>query len=490
MSKDDQELESTQGVNLDAVDRAAPAEAPRIEDASELSPYDELVARLMSGPLDVTRFADAVERQEAADAADTLEDLEGDEAAEVLVKMEAQAAADALAEMERPLAARVIEDLVDEENIAYASRLLGLMADDDAVDLLQEIDDKHREALLNRLPYAQVIKLRQLLGYDSESAGGIMTTDYVALRSDMTVGQAIELVRGTSIPEDLHHLLVTRPDGTLMGLLGLRDLIVHSPEERISDLVDESVDAINVNMDREAVADAFDRYDYAILPVVDSAGRLMGVITFDDVFDILQQEQTEDVQKVVGAGAEEAVYSTLSEKIKSRFPWLLVNLFTSTVAAIVVLQFDELISELAILAVLMPVIANQAGNAGQQSLAVTLRGIVLDQVRTRRVWPLLVREAAVGAFNGLVGGVLVGLGLGLFSTLVKGASWQLGLVAAIAMAVSLALGCFVGSSMPILMRRLGFDPATGSTIFLTMTTDTISFFTFLSLAQLLSGWLL
>jgi magnesium transporter len=184
------------------------------------------------------------------------------------------------------------------------------------------------------------------------------------------------------------------------------------------------------------------------------------------------------------------VYSPLSEKIKSRFPWLLVNLCTSTVAAVVVLQFEDLITELAILAVLMPVIANQAGNAGQQSLAVTLRGIVLDQIRTGRVGPLILREAVVGLFNGIIGGVLVGIGLALFASTVDGASWRLGLVAAIAMSISLSLGCFVGSAMPILIRRFGLDPATGSTIFLTMTTDTMSFVTFLSLARILSKWLL
>jgi magnesium transporter len=210
----------------------------------------------------------------------------------------------------------------------------------------------------------------------------------------------------------------------------------------------------------------------------------------DDVIDIIRAEQTEDVQRAVGAGAREAVYSPLKVKVRSRFPWLLINLFTSTVAAVVVLMFSDLFEELAILAALMPVIANQAGNAGQQSLAVTLRGIVLHEVRPERVWPLLAREASVGLINGIIGGLLVGIGLALFGEFVTGASWRIGVVAAIAMMASLSIGCFVGSSMPILIRRVGLDPATGSTIFLTMTTDTVSFLTFLGTASMLQQWLL
>ena len=156
----------------------------------------------------------------------------------------------------------------------------------------------------------------------------------------------------------------------------------------------------------------------------------------------------------------------------------------------VVLQFEDLIAELAVLAVLMPIIANQAGNAGQQALAVTLRGIVLDEVRAARILPLLLREAAVGAINGLVGGTIIGVTVSLLGWLkISDASWELGIVAAISMAIALAIGCFAGSSIPLFMRRYGFDPAHGSSIFLTMITDSMSFFTFLGCANVLWNWL-
>jgi magnesium transporter len=195
---------------------------------------------------------------------------------------------------------------------------------------------------------------------------------------------------------------------------------------------------------------------------------------------------------MVGAGKEEAVFSTTAEKFKSRLPWLIVNLFTSSLAAIVVIQFAEILDAIWILAAIMPVIANQAGNAGQQSLAVTLRGIVLDQVRPQTVRSLIFREGLVGFLNGTCNGILVGGIVALLEWfLVPGTNaWGLGAVVAIAMTVALTVGCVVGTSVPLLLRRFGADPATASTIFLTMVTDSFSFFTFLGLAMLLQNWFL
>ena len=227
-------------------------------------------------------------------------------------------------------------------------------------------------------------------------------------------------------------------------------------------------------------------------PVIAAAmhNALVDGLQVDDVIEIIRAESTEDAQRMVGAGKEELVYSTALEKLKGRFPWLFVNLITSSLAAIVVLQFEGLIAEIAILAVLMPVIANQAGNAGQQSLAVTLRGIVLDQVRPNKAMPLILREFLVGVINGMIGGVIVGVVIGIGALLSGQVSWQLGIVAGLAMTAALAIGTITGSSLPIIMRRLGFDPATASTIFLTMVTDSMSFFVFLGLAALMQSWLI
>jgi len=463
-----------------------------IEDPTLESPEDLRVAELLAcgdEEIDLPALAEAVEAQEPADAADTIEALEEEHRGDVLGEMEEEAAAEALSYMQKPLAVGIVEELV-EDDISLAGRLLGLMEPDDATDLLQALDDERRERLLALINHESAIKLRKLMTFDEESAGGMMTTDCLILREGMTVSQATESIRATDVAEDATHAFVLDRKGHLTGIIALRRLLIARPNEPVDAIMEREVDAIPPHLDREAVAHEFERYDYQVLPVVDREKRLLGMVTVDDVIDIIRAEHTEDAQRVVGAGAEEGVNSSVAEKLRGRLPWLLVNLFTSAMAAIVVLNFESLIAELAILAVLMPVIANQAGNAGQQSLAVTLRGLVLNEVQVGRVRALLRRETTVGMINGLIGGTVVGGLLAVVGMFGEGPGWRLGVVAGLSMSIALAMGCLVGSSLPILMRRLGFDPATASTIFLTMVTDSASFFVFLGLAQIFAAALL
>ncbi len=461
---------------------------PHIEDVGETSPHDQRVAALIEHTIDVPVLASAVEQQEAADAADTLETLPEEEAADVLELMDDQSAAEALAEMQMPLAVGVMGDLIEEE-LSYAARLLEVMAPDDAADLLQAIDESFREEALAAMPLASAAPLRKLIGFDRESAGGMMTTDYLALEQDMTVVEATEIIRSRTIPESAQHLLVVGSDGRLVGVVGLRDLLLSGPQQRIGDLMRETVKAVRPGVDREQVAREFDRYDYAMLPVVDLDDRLIGIVTVDDVIDIIRDEQTEDVQRTVGAGAVEAVYSRLGEKFKGRFPWLGASLVMTCLAAIVVLFAHDMIARLPILAFLMALIAPLVGNAGHQALAVTLRGIVLDEVRRGRVWPLVAREGAVGLLSGLALGGLIFVGLALLGlgSSVAGASWQLGVVAAVSTTAAMTAGTLAGAAIPLLMRRVGADPAHASAIVLIMITDAVSFTILLGLSFTLLG---
>jgi magnesium transporter len=272
-------------------------------------------------------------------------------------------------------------------------------------------------------------------------------------------------------------------------MVDLRDLLLSRANRLISDVLNPATKSIRVDLDREAVAHEFDRYDLSILPVVDADGTLLGIVTVDDVIDIIRAEQTEDVQKTVGAGAGEAVYSKLGDKFRGRFPWLVTSLFMTCAAAVVVLFFEELIREHTILAFLMPVLAALVGNAGHQALAVTLRGIVLDEVRPDRVRPLILREATVGLLNGCGLGLLVFLLVAALSVFLESARWQIGAVAGIALAASMCAGTLAGSAIPLVMRRVGADPAQSSAIFLIMITDAVAFATFLGLARLASRWL-
>ncbi|MSQ90282.1 MAG: magnesium transporter [Phycisphaerales bacterium] len=459
----------------------------RVSDPALDTPEDVRVDTLIEGDATIEAIADAVEQQEAPDAAETLETLPQADASDVLGEMEIDAAAEALSHMAVPLAVSVIEDLI-EEDPAYAGRVLGEMAPDDATDLLQALPRKDRDRLLTLMAAGAALRVRELLVYPRESAGGIMTTQYLSVREHETVVEAIEHIRRGEPIESAQQAFVTDRKGRLRGVIGLRKLLVSRATDLICDICERRVDAVQPEIDRELLAREFERYDYLELPVVDKDQRLLGIVTVDDVIDIIRAEGTEDAQRMVGAGKEEGVYSTVVQKLRGRFPWLIVNLFTSTVAALIVLRFEGIITEIALLAALMPLIANQAGNAGQQSLAVTLRGIVLDHIRPQRSLGHIRRELTVGAVNGLLCGLIVGTVVAVVKV-ATGGSWHLGLVIAMSMTITLMIGCGTGSAMPLIVRRLGFDPATASTIFLTMVTDSMSFFVFLGLATLFYQWI-
>lgn len=458
-----------------------------IESPTQDTAEDIRVAELIERDADAPALAEAVEQQEAPDAATTLESLPKAERSEVVGQMEFDAASDALAYMQTPLAVSIIEDMLDED-LAYAGDLLAEMAPDDATDILQGLPAHDRERLLASMALGKAHRLRELMTYPRETAGGMMNTQYVAVRDHMSVAEATEVIRRTQVREKMQHAFVLDRKGHLIGIVSLRRLLLAKGADIVRSLCEETVDAVLPEVDREQVAREFQRYRYSELPVVDVERRLLGVVTGDDVLDAVRAEGTEDVQRMVGAGREEAVYSTVGEKLRGRFPWLLVNLFTSSIAAMVVYKFDDLIGKLAFLAVVMPVIANQSGNAGQQSLAVTLRGIVLDHVRPGQAYLLVFREALVGIINGAVCGVVVGTVVAAYGEL-TGGSWHIGAVVAISMTCTLTIGCFTGSTLPLLVRRMGWDPATASTIFLTMVTDGMSFLVFLGLASLLVRWI-
>jgi len=450
----------------------------------------ERIAALLEQEAPPTELARELEEVEPADAADALETLEPAATAEVLDEMEMSAAADALAHMELPLATSVLTDL----DPAEASRLIGRMDPDDAADLLQTLPREQVDGILRALPRKQAAALGKLVLFDPESAGGLMTTEFLKLRSSSSVAEALAYLRQRRARlegSDIYSIYCIDDKGRLEGVLDLRSLLLSDPEQRISEIMDREVDALRPDLDREEVARAFDRYDFFALPVVDEHRRVLGVITVDDVIDIIRAEHTEDTLKQVGAGATESVYAPLRQKLRDRVPWLLINLLTTQIPAMIVIAFSSMIDSITLLAAVMGMIANQAGNAGQQSLAVTLRGIVLGEVRPERVIPLIVREVIVGVVSGVVTGLIVAVLMILLRQ--AGwidADWRLGAIVALAMTGAVAVGCLAGAAMPILMKRMGFDPATASTIFLTTVTDSISFFSLLGLAWLLKGWLL
>jgi len=469
-------------------EETVPKEDDQIVEVSEMvSPEDQHVANLMSHTIDISALATAVTKQKAADAADTLEDLNDVEAAEVIELMEDYAASEALSEMETPLAVTIIEDLFDDNRKEYVSTLLTIMAPDDAVSIIRGLHAEYVEPLFVCMPVAKARKLRQLCDYEEESAAGMMTTDFVSLLEEMTITEVVDVLRERELPEHVKDLPVTNRDDELVGVVGMRALLIGLSDATVSNIMEQKIAAVHSDTDREQVAREFERYGYEMLPVVDASNRLLGIITVDDVIDIIEEEQTEDVQKTVGAGAGEAVYSGLGEKLKGRMPWLIFSAIMMLPATYVVLGFESLIKEVALLAVFMPLIAALAGNAGHQALAVTLRGIVLDEVRKDRIFPLVRRELLVGLIAGVAIGGSVAILLSLFGDGEIAA--RLGVVVACAMVVSMSIGSFTGAAIPLLMRRIGADPAQASAIFLIMIADAVAFSTLLGFAYLALTWM-
>ena len=462
-------------------------EEPVVEVTKTVSPEDERVADLMSHTIDISALATAVTKQKAADAADTLEDLDDVEAAEVIELMEDQAAADALAEMEVPLAVTIIKDLSEDDRTQYASTLLSLLAPDDAVSIIRGLEEEFVEPLFAFIPVSSASKLRNLCDYEEESAAGIMTTDFVSLPEEITIAEVVEILRERELPEHVQDLPVINKNDELVGVVSLRALLIGMSDATVAEIMKHKVAAVHSDTDREQVAREFDRYGYEMLPVVDASNRLLGIITVDDVIDIIEEEQTEDVQKTVGAGAGEAVYSGVGEKLKGRMPWLIVSAIMMLPATYVVLGFESMIKEVALLAVFMPLIAALAGNAGHQALAVTLRGIVLDEVRPDRIFPLMRRELIVGLVTGITIGGSVAILLWLFGD--GELATRLGVIFACAMVVSMGVGTFTGAAIPLVMKRLGADPAQASAIFLIMITDAVAFSTLLGFAWIALRWM-
>ena len=467
--------------------KKSPIEEPIVEFTEVVTPEDEHVAQLMSHTIDVSALASAVTKQKAADAADTLEDLDDDEAAEVIGLMDDQSASDALAEMEDPLAVTIIEDLLNDDRKQYAATLLTTMAPDDAVSIIRLLDKVTIEQLIVCMPVGHARQLRQLCDYQEESAAGIMTTDFVSLNDEMTIEEVVDVLRQREIPEHVRDLPVTNKNDELVGIIGLRALLIGMGDETVANTMAHKFAAVHSETDREQVAREFDRYDYLMLPVTDSLNRLLGIITVDDVIDIIEEEQTEDVQMTVGAGAGEAVYSGLAEKLRGRMPWLIISALMMLPATYVVLSFESLIKEVALLAVFMPLIAALAGNAGHQALAVTLRGIVLDEVRRDRILPLVRRELFVGLIAGITIGGIIAIVLWLFGD--SQLASRLGVIFALAMVTSMGVGTLTGAAIPLLMRRFGADPAQASAIFLVMVTDAVAFSTLLGFAALSIHWM-
>ena len=412
------------------------------------------------------------------DAADILEELEAEAAADLITKLEFEPAGNVLDEMRADLGAEVLDELPDE----LVGDIIAEMDADMAADLIGELDDDEQHAFLARLEPALAAEIGALLAHAPDSAGGLMTTDVAALQVGITAGEAIERLRQLHDDiEDLSYVYVVDHNRRLVGVVSFRDLVFARPGVGLDETMIERPIAIRPETDREEVAELAQRYRLFGLPVVDHSGVLVGMVPHEAVIEAVQAEASEDFATAMGAGREETVYTPVLRSVAMRLPWMVVNLAMAVIVALVIERQTSVIDEVGpVVAVLMPVVALIGGNAGAQSLAVVIRGLARDDVTPSRVSGVVGRQVAVGAINAIPIGALAAVVGVLF-----GGTMLFGVTMGIATVANLTLGTLAGTSIPLLLRRMGLDPALASNIFLTLITDIVGFGGFLVVASVL-----
>ncbi|HEU4559537.1 MAG TPA: magnesium transporter [Longimicrobium sp.] len=427
---------------------------------------------------DAPALHDALIELHPSDLADLLEALDDDERTAVLRALadEPALAAEALAEMEpgehpeESLASLGSEQMGD---------ILAELAVDDAADIIGDMDPDDQVRALASLPRAEAGEIRELMRYHEESAGGIMTTELVAVPVSLTMAETIDEVRRQAQEvAEIWVVFVVDAGGLLLGYLPLQTLVTAAPDARVDELVLPPVAAVLPDTPQDEVGRVLSRYNLSVVPVVDAEGRLLGGVTFDDVIDVVEMEATRDILALGGTSGEEELRGGWWDATRARLPWLFVNLLTAFAASSVVIAFQGTVAALPLLAAWMPVIAGMGGNTGTQALAVTVRRLALSQESAGRRWSVVGKEVLVGLGNGLAIGIIVALVAYLLNQ-----NAMLGLVVLIAMWLNLAVAGFAGAFVPIVLERLKVDPAVASSIFVTTFTDMCGFLLLLGLAS-------
>jgi magnesium transporter len=417
-----------------------------------------------------------------ADLADQLQRLPAGEVRAILPELPTGLAARALSE----LAHDAQQELLLLLPLHSLTPLLAQLPANLVADIVPELAPTDRRVALESLPPEQRKRVQSLLRHAPDTAGGIMGDRFIALRDEMTVDEVRELLRAQAQDErtqDIAYLYVTDAQQRLLGVVSLRDLIFRRGNPRMGEILNKSVKYLNVTDDQEKIAQQFEHYHYLGLPVLDKDGKLVGVVKASDALEVAQAEATEDMQLMVGLSGEERALTPWRTSIKRRLPWLYINLATAFAAAFVVGLFEDAIARWTALAVFLPIIAGQGGNAGIQTLTVIVRDLALGEISPGDGRRALQKEMILGLINGLAIGIVVGL-IGWWWK----QSWELGLVAFAAMVLNQLSAAFAGVAIPFGLRAMKVDPALASSIFVTTVTDVAGFFFFLGLAVLAMRW--
>jgi magnesium transporter len=426
---------------------------------------DPTPARALTEPLHYSDLADLLETVDAEKRA-MLIDLLRDSFDPVV-----------LTELDETVREQVIEQL----GMPHVAEAVAEMDSDDQLFVLGELEPHERDEVIASLPADERSLIREGLAYPEYSAGRLMQREVVALPEHQTVGEAIDFLRDSEdLPSDFYDVVLVDPRHFPVGAVPLSRVLAARRPTPLKDLVIKDMKTIPVDMDQEEVAFLFRQRDLISAPVVDAGGRLVGVITIDDIVDVIDEEHDEDIKRMAGVGGDDTLFTAVMGTVRSRFLWLAVHLCAAFVAASVISLFRGTIQEIVALAILMPIVAAMGGTASVQALTVAVRAIAMKELTAANAYRNIGKEVAVGLLNGV-----------MFALIIGAVAWvwfgspALGGVIGLAIVINLVAAGLAGSVLPVTLQRLGFDPAVASSAFLTAITDVVGFYAFLGLAAFL-----
>ena len=430
---------------------------------------DEIKKEIENNPDDINDI-------QLVDLAVSLSDYEDEELEKLCLDLNDENLAKVLEEAETKIQKKLIGFLDNSRVIDIFS----FMSKDDIADVLGVLNTGRRKQLINIMKTGDKAVIKELLGYKDDSAGGIMTTEYIALYQDLTVKEAIKKIKEIAPKtEYIQTIYVMNPSKKIMGTVDLRDILVAKESLKLEEIAEENFIYVEPELDQEEVAKIVSKYDLNAVPVLNSRKRMLGIIMVDDIVDVLVEEQTEDILKMGGVAKEETLDSTLIESIRMRLPWLLINLLTAFLAALTVKCFESTIAKVVALSATMSIVTGMGGNAGTQTVSIIIRNLAMGKVKFKEVGHLILKEVILGLINGAIIGLVTGIIVALIYH-----NMYLGIIIFLAMIGNLIISGFFGLVIPIVLEKLKVDPALSSSIFLTTATDVLGFFLFLSLASI------
>ena len=421
-------------------------------------------------------LTEVLEPLHPADIADIIEQLNTTDRARFIRLYDTEFYGDILSEIDEHIREEVIAELKPDV-LAEAVRDL---ESDDVVDIVEDLEEEQKETILKALDEGDRVAVQSLLSYPEQSAGRLMQREVVMAPEHWSVGMAIDFLRNdANLPEQFYHIVLVDPRLHPVGNVSLGKLMSSKRSVLLKEIIEDVFQVIPADQDEADVAYAFNQYHLISAPVVDMENRVVGVITIDDAMAVLDEELEEDIMLLAGIG-DSSVSDTIIETVRGRLPWLAVNLVTAILASIVIAQFEATIAQFVALAILMPIIASMGGNAATQSLTVAVRAIATKDISSTNIGRVIRREVGVGILTGLIFAVSMGLiGVFWFGTA------MLGVVIAISMLINLVVANLAGTTIPVILEKLGIDPALASGAFVTTVTDVVGFFAFLSIAGIL-----